>query len=266
MDIFSDSQPEGEYLIETVGVTKIFKDEENMSTACSDVSLKVKAGDFIIIFGITTSGKTTLLSIIYGFEKPDIGEVLLKGEPLYEFSENERCFIRAKKFGFVPHNHNWIRNLNLLDNVALPVLVSGQKEEVARTSAYEALRYFGLEKNFELQPHLLGFYEQQLASIARAMVNQPWLILADEPYKNLTHNDALKVISLLKKINEDKKIAMIVSTSKPEFLNYTSKWFLMSDGRIEDIKNNRNSISRFKNVVELIEKETKKENEKNISI
>jgi len=267
MDDFT-SNSVAEFLIEAVGITKVYKHFNNMHTACSDISFKISSDDFIIIFGSGSSGKTTLLSIIYGIEKPDIGEVLLKGEPLYEFSEDERSFIRARKFGFIPHGFNWIDRFTLLDNVALPLFIIGHKEQEARQIAYETLRYFGIERQYQLKPNAVKFFDQQLASLARAIVNQPWIIFADEPYKNLDDDSANKIFSYLKKINEEKKIAVVVSTSQPELLKYSNKWLFIDKGRIENIKTNKNLLKRLKEVIIFVEKEEEalKKSEKKYSI
>lgn len=255
-------------LIEAVGITKTYKDYGHMNTAVTDVSLKINAGDFVIIFGPSPSGKTTLLAMLYGLEKPDIGEVLIKGEPYYEFSENERNFIRSRKFGFVPQTPKWFKYFNVLDNVALPLLILGEQESVAKQKAYDALRYFGIEKYYNARPLTLNFVDQQLASIARSTINNPWLIFVDEPYTSLDIKSAEKIVAILQRINKEKGIALIVAANNPEYLKYSRIWFFINDGQLEDVTENKNPIKRLKEIVRIVEEENSnfKKHEKNFNI
>ncbi|HUD21056.1 MAG TPA: ATP-binding cassette domain-containing protein [Candidatus Saccharimonadales bacterium] len=251
-------------LIETLGVTKVFNSGKQIITAISDISIKIFAGDFLIIFGSSTSGKTTLLSVLSGMEKPDLGEVLIKNEPFYELSEDERSFIRNKKFGFIPQSKRWVSHLNLLENVALPLIISGEKAAVAKKAALEILGQYGLQDLSQHNPTTLSNVEQQIASIARAVINQPWLILVDEPYVSLTAEAVDKILGLLKKINEETGCTILMSTNNASLLKHSNKWLFMDEGKLEDISSEKNSIKRLKEVIEIVEKQEQELKNKNV--
>ena len=114
-------------IVEAVGLSKVYRIGKQMVSPVSDISFQIGYGDFVVIFGPSGSGKSTLLNILMGVEKPDLGQVLLKGESFYDYSDDERALIRMKRFGLVPQDQYWLDNLRLLDNVALPLLLQGQR-------------------------------------------------------------------------------------------------------------------------------------------
>lgn len=251
-------------LIETIGITKVFHNGNQMVTAISDVSIKILAGDFIIIFGSSTSGKTTLFSVMSGMEKPDLGEVLIKGEPLYEFQENEINFLRNKKFAFIPQSKRWVSHLNLLDNVALPLIISGEKEKIAKNKSILLLEKYGLGRYIYSDPLSLSSVDQQIASIVRAIINDPWIIFVDEPYVSLTRASSDRVISLLKEINSEKGAAVLITTNDANMLRHSEKWVFMDEGKAEDIYATKQSIKRLKEIIKIVEQREQELKNKNV--
>jgi len=251
-------------LLQTTGITKIYETNGHMVTAISDLSLKVNFGEFVIIFGSSASGKSTLFTALYGLEKPDIGEVIIKGESLYDFSETERKFLTLKKFGLMPESKMWLKRMTLLENVALPLILDEVKSKEAFEIAKERLEHFGLQGNLSKLPEQYSNYEQRVASLARATINKPWVVFVDEPYKGLTQEESFNIIGKIKDFNKESGTAIIMTSTDPEYLSYATRWYFLNNGRLEDIESEKNSLKRLKESIELVEKNeliNKKQNE-----
>lgn len=240
-------------LIETVGVTKVFENYGNMVTAVSDVSIKIELTDFVAFYGPAISGKSILIQILAGVEKPDTGEVLVKGEPLYEFSENERAFLRLHKFGLMTEKVHQLKYLNVEENVALPLIAIGNKESSAIASARELLNRLGFKGDPKKKFYRQTNYQAKIALIARALINKPWIVLMDEPYSDLNNEESDALSQLVSKINLDFQVAIIVATSDPIYLKHASKIYLISDGRLIDFDAGNSPVTRLKDAMSHLE-------------
>lgn len=248
-------------IIETTGITKVYKVGKQMITPISDISLQIGYGDFVALFGPSGSGKSTLVNILLGIEKPDIGQVFLKAESFYDFSAEERAMIRLKRFGIVPQNQYWLEHLTILDNVALPLILQGQTWSLARKKAQsilEEIKMGGLTKH---RPYELSGGQQQKASIARGLVNDPWIVFADEPTEHLDTESAQEVLDLLVQANQRDRRTVIMVTHDLQFLKVCKKWFFVNDGRIWDIKHQKSPFTSIKEAIGYIE-DLDKEGEK----
>lgn len=173
------------------------------------VSLNVEHGERVFLCGASGSGKTTLLYILGGLEKPNTGEVLIEGRPLYGATSQQRAGIRNRQLGFVFQNYHLLPELTALENVTLPSLIGGK---VAETRAKELLGRVGLGERLLHFPTELSGGEQQRVALARALINDPGIILADEPTGNLDAATGKQIMDLLFQIVEESKKTLVVVT------------------------------------------------------
>jgi ABC-type lipoprotein export system ATPase subunit len=246
-------------IIEAVGISKVYHVGKQMISPVKDISLQIGYGDFVIIFGPSGAGKTTLLNTLMGVEKPDVGEVFLKGESFYDFNPEDRAKIRLKRFGVITQSPHWLEQLGLVDNVALPLVLSGTPQKDARKRACELLKLVELEEFEKLKPNELSGGQQQKASIARAMINDPWILFADEPTGHLDSQSVEEVIGILVDASKKSGKTIIMVTHDMEFLKYSKKWFFVKDGRLWDIKDHKSPFHNIKEVIGYLEKENKEE-------
>ena len=239
-------------IIETIGISKVYKIGKQMVNPVTDISLQVGYGDFAVIFGLSGAGKSTLLNILMGLESPDIGEVFIKNNSLYAYSEEERTVIRRKKIGYIPQNQYWINHMNILDNVALPLILEGTGYKKAREKATKLLYSVGLSGRVRHKPYELSSGQQQKASIARALIKDPWLVFADEPTAHLDSESVKEVSQILVDANKKFQVTIIMVTHDFEFLKLSKKWFLMRDGRLWDIKDRKNPFRNLKEAIDYI--------------
>ena len=243
-------------IIETMGLSKVYRLGSEMVTPVSDVSLQVGYGDFAVIFGPSGAGKSTLLNILMGLEKPDLGQVFLKGSSLYDFSEENRTVIRRKKISYLPQAQYWLEHMGMVDNVALPLILLGQSQKQARAKAIEMLEKVGLKDRLKHRPDELSSGQQQKAALARALIKQPWIIFADEPTAHLDTSSVDEVTQILLDSAKTMGITIIMATHDLEFLKLSKKWFLMRDGRLWDIKDRRNPFHDIQQALQYVDNNT----------
>jgi putative ABC transport system ATP-binding protein len=246
-------------IVETLGVSKVFSVADKMISPVSDVSLQVGYGDFAVIFGPSGSGKSTLMSMLMGLEKPDVGEVFLKGESIYGYSEEQRTMIRRKKISYLPQSQYWVEAMGLIDNVALPLYLLGQGRAKARKKARELLIEVGLQNELQRNPNELSSGQQQKAALARALIKEPWIIFADEPTAHLDTKSVQEVTETLIATAKKYGITIVMVTHDLNFLKLSKKWFFMQDGRIWDIKDRRNPFTDIREAISYVESSDKKE-------
>ena len=240
-------------ILEATGASRIYKVGDNMVTTVSDVTLQVGYGDFAVIFGPSGAGKSTLLNMLMGLEKPDVGEVFLKGESLYGFSEEDRTILRSKRVSYLPQMQYWIEFMNVTDNVALPLILQGMPQRKARVKAQEWLEKVGIGDMAHLSPEDLSSGQQQKAALARALIKEPWIIFADEPTAHLDSKSVEEVTNLLLSSAKDHGVTIVMVTHDLNFLKLSKKWFFMKDGRLWDIKDKRNPFNNIRDVLAYVE-------------
>lgn len=225
-----------ENVIELKGLTKRYGYGDTESFALKDFDLEIKRGEFIMIMGPSGCGKTTLLNIIGLLDRATSGEYTLNGENVADISAARQAKIRAKKIGFIFQNFNLIQDLSVLENVALPLVYVGQPHTVRLQNASEALRRFHLQEREYYLPSQLSGGQQQRAAIARAIVSDPEIILADEPTGNLDSRASITVMEELKAIHEEGNTIIMV-THNPALTVYATRVIHMLDGQIDtDVK------------------------------
>ncbi len=221
-----------EELIKVEDVWKTYKLGEIDLTVLKGVSLVINKGSFVAIMGPSGSGKSTLLHIVGALDVPSKGKVFLEGKEISELPEDDLAQIRGRKIGFVFQQFNLLHNLTALENVMLPMTFQGIPEKERMERAKELLTDFGLEKRFFHKPGELSGGERQRIAIARALSNDPEIIVADEPTGNLDSTTGEKIMDIFIDLHRNQKKTIIVVTHDPHIADYTEETINIMDGQI----------------------------------
>ena len=205
------------------------------TTAVHDASVVVPKGSVTIIYGASGSGKSSLLNVLSGLQQPTKGMLRYNGENLYNLSANELAYYRAHELGIVYQNNYWVKSLSVLDNVALPLYFIGENRAHAQQKAMVALERVHMQDYAKKLPHFLSGGEQQRVAMARAIVNDPPIIIADEPTGNLDSNDGDQIIKLLTDFNASHSKTIILVTHNMEYLPIANHLLEIQDGRVTEI-------------------------------
>ncbi len=214
-------------------VEKIYGGGRRGVAALRGVSFEAAEGDFIILMGPSGCGKSTLLHLIGGMDRPTSGSVSLNGVRLDHLNEEELGRLRRKEVGFVFQFFNLLPTLTVAENVALPLMLDGTRERQARTRTRKLLDRVGLINRLDHFPSELSGGEMQRAAVARAVINQPQLVLADEPTGNLDSENGEHVMRLLRDLNQELGVTIILATHSEEAASYGRRTISMRDGLIE---------------------------------
>jgi lipoprotein-releasing system ATP-binding protein len=196
------------------------------------VNLNIGTGERVAIMGASGSGKSTLLHLLGGLEKASGGEVVLDGVNINRVSATKLARLRNKSLGFIYQSHHLLGEFTVLENVAMPLLIGGESVKQARIRASELLQRVGLGHRIEHKPGELSGGERQRAAVARALINKPCLILADEPTGNLDSKTAHQVYQLMLELNQELNVSLLVVTHDHELAARMGKVLHMEDGLI----------------------------------
>ena len=222
-----------ENVIEVQHLIKTYQTGDTSFNALNDVSLTVKRGEFVAIMGASGSGKSTFMNQIGCLDKPTSGKYYLDGIDVSTMTSDELAIIRNRKLGFVFQGFNLISRTTAIDNVQLPMIYAGIKEEERIERARVALKIVGLEKRDNHMPNQMSGGQQQRVAIARAIVNDAPIILADEPTGNLDTKTSIEVMEFFVNLNEKHGKTIVLVTHEPDIAEYCKRVVKFKDGNIE---------------------------------
>ncbi len=221
-----------EGLVEARGVCKSYRTEEHAVHALKDVHLSIGRGELVAVMGPSGCGKTTLLNTLSGLDKIDDGEIFIAGEPLHTMDDARRTEYRARHMGFVFQGFNLMPVLSAVENVELPLLVSGVRLGAARRRALEVLEQVRLGDWAHHRPNQLSGGQQQRVAMARALAGEPEIVWADEPTGNLDSDTSREILELLLQLNRENKQTFVVVTHDPTVGELMERIIRMEDGGI----------------------------------
>lgn len=225
-------------MITIKNASKVYKMGDEEIKALDDVSFKVEDGEFLAIVGPSGSGKSTLMHMIGGLDSLDKGNVAVNDRDLKDFKDKEFSRYRNKFIGFVFQNFYLQPSISAIENVELPLIFSGINKKERKVKALNALKKVDLENRLKHKPSQLSGGERQRVSIARAIVNDPKIVLADEPTGNLDSKTGENIVDLLKELNQDLEVTIIVVTHDDRVAKKAKRILRIHDGRIvEDVRN-----------------------------
>jgi putative ABC transport system ATP-binding protein len=253
-----EPQPEGRVVIQLDHIHKTYTMGDVDVHALRGVSLTIREGDFVAIMGASGSGKSTTMNIIGCLDRPTRGHYILDGQDVSEMSKDERADIRCQKIGFVFQGFNLLSRTSALENVELPMLYAGVDSTDRKQRAMDALAAVGLTGREQNHPNQLSGGQQQRVAVARALVNNPALILADEPTGNLDSRTSVEVMEIFQRLNRERGITLVLVTHEPDIAEYAKRVIVFKDGKIRkdyEVENQRDAAEEVKNRPPVIEDE-----------
>lgn len=222
-------------VVEARNIIKDFSAAKSTTHILKDISLKIEKGEFVSIMGQSGSGKSTLLYILGGLDQPTKGSVYINQKNLAKLNDNQMSQFRRRKIGFIFQFYNLIPNLNVEENIMLPLLLDGKKMKDYKSQLNHILEIVGLTKRRKHTPRELSGGQQQRVAIARALIGQPEILFADEPTGNLDSKTGEDIMKLLQKINKINHQTIIMVTHSKEAAQYTHRTIIVKDGQINNI-------------------------------
>jgi len=209
---------------------------EEKITALDDINLTFEREKIYCLLGTSGSGKSTLLNLIAGLEKPTKGEIIFCGEHIEKLSEKQLALFRQKYVGFVFQSYNLLPTLNAMENVTLPLIFRGMPKRLRQKKAAEMLKAVGLINRAKHKPSQMSGGQQQRISIARAFINNPQVVFADEPTGNLDSKTTIEMMDLITSIAHSRKQTLIIVTHDLEIARYSDEMIKIKDGSVESIE------------------------------
>ena len=215
---------------------KIFKVGNTKVRALNGVDMTIYKGEFCAIVGTSGSGKSTMLNMLAGLEKPTKGEVIISGKHLERMDENQLVRFRRERVGFIFQSFNLLGTMNAIENVALPLTFRGMDKKTRETKAVKMLKLVGLPKHMKHRPNEMSGGEQQRVGVARALVLDPEIIFADEPTGNLDSNTSAEVLNLMRKVVQEQNQTMVMVTHDNHLAGFADRIFHIIDGKIVKVE------------------------------
>ena len=221
-------------LVQAENLAKIYGKDQTAVTALDHVNLSVDIGEFVAVMGPSGCGKSTLLHLLGGLDRPSEGRVIIDGQVLNDLSDDALTIVRRQKIGFIFQFYNLIPVLDATENAALPITLNGNHADQAKEKARQWLERVGLGNRLNSRPDQLSGGQQQRVAVARALVAEPRLILADEPTGNLDSRAATDIAALLQQVSSEWGRAVIMVTHDPRIASYAGRIVFLKDGVILD--------------------------------
>lgn len=222
-------------MLEAKNIHKVYNDASKVVEVLKGVDLKIEKGEFIAIIGPSGAGKSTLLHILGGIDSPTKGNIVLGGEDIYKLNDTALCKIRNQRIGFVFQFYHLLPEFNVLENVLMPVLINKElknKLQETKKAALSLLDEVGLKDRITHFSNQLSGGEQQRVALVRALINNPQVLLCDEPTGNLDSKTGSGIISLIRKINKENKMTVVLVTHNMELANIADKTYKLQDGKL----------------------------------
>ncbi len=223
-------------IVRVTDVTKVFKLGKIDVQALKGVDLEISKGDYISIMGPSGSGKSTLFNMIGGLDKPSSGKVFIDEVDIAQLDAYELAWLRCRKIGYIFQTFNIIQVMTALENVTLPMIFAGMNNDAATEKGMQLLDLVGLGDRFSHKPFELSGGQQQRVAVARALANDPAIILADEPTGNLDLTTGEEIIALLKRLSQERGVTVISATHDFKMLNVSDRVIWIRDGRVDKIE------------------------------
>lgn len=222
-------------ILEANKITKQYKTEsgDGTLTVLDDTSISIEQGSISTVVGVSGSGKSTLLHILGGLDKPNKGTVLWKGQSIYNMDRKALANFRNKKLGFVFQFHHLLPEFTALENIMMPALISGQSPEKAKQRANDLLKTFGIPNRAGHRPTQLSGGEQQRVAMSRALMNNPDLILADEPTGNLDEENTSVILDYLFNLRAIEDVSILLITHEKEIAERSDVIYQLSKGKLD---------------------------------
>ena len=249
-------QPEAPPVIQLDHIHKTYTMGDVDVHALRGVSLTIREGEFVAIMGASGSGKSTTMNIIGCLDQPTRGNYILSGQDVSAMSKDERADIRCQKLGFVFQGFNLLSRTSALENVELPMLYAGVETAARQQRAMDALAAVGLAGREQNHPNQLSGGQQQRVAVARALVNNPALILADEPTGNLDSRTSVEVMEIFQRLNRERGITLVLVTHEHDIAEYAGRVVVFKDGKIKkdyQIEHQRDAAAELRNLPPVIE-------------
>jgi len=249
--IGSIQNPEPHPVIQLENIHKTYTMGDVQVHALRGVSLTIREGEFIAIMGASGSGKSTTMNILGCLDRPTKGTYILDGEDVSTMSKDERADIRSRKIGFVFQGFNLLSRTSALENVELPMLYAGVTSAQRHERALQSLTAVGLAGREQNHPNQLSGGQQQRVAVARALVNDPALILADEPTGNLDSRTSIEVMEIFQRLNRERGITLVLVTHEPDIAQYAQRVVVFKDGKIRKdyaVEDQRDAAEELKNL------------------
>jgi len=250
--------PETPPVIQLENIHKTYTMGDVQVHALRGVSLTIREGEFIAIMGASGSGKSTTMNILGCLDRPTKGVYILDGEDVSTMSKDERADIRSRKIGFVFQGFNLLSRTSALENVELPMLYAGVASSQRHERAMQSLTAVGLAGREQNHPNQLSGGQQQRVAVARALVNDPALILADEPTGNLDSRTSIEVMEIFQRLNRERGITLVLVTHEPDIAQYAQRVVVFKDGKIRKdhpVEDQRDAAQELKNLPPMEEDE-----------
>jgi putative ABC transport system ATP-binding protein len=219
-------------VLETIGLRREYRMGRDSVIALGGVDISIRKSEFVAIVGPSGCGKSTLLNLLGGLDQPTNGQVLLDGQDLADFSEEQLASLRRQKMGFIFQRHDLFPVLTTRENIEFPLLLGGKSLSVRTKRAEELLDQVGLSEKANFLPDELSGGQQQRVGIARALANDPLILLADEPTGNLDSVTSAEIISILIKLTRDQGLTLVMVTHDPEVAAQADRKLALCDGQL----------------------------------
>jgi len=230
--------PFEEYAIQAVDLKKRYGTGDDAVFALRGMSFSIQHGEFIAIIGPSGCGKTTLLNILGALDRPTSGKVYIDGIDISKLGNKDLAVVRSKKLGFVFQDFNLLSRMSVVENVELPLIIAGADPLLSRRRCMSLLRRLGIAEKAERNVNNISGGERQRVAVARALANDPRIVLADEPTGNLDTKNTEMMMALLKQLNKEFGKTLVVITHNPEVASHAQRVISIRDGTIMEIREN----------------------------